>query len=368
MKIAMLGLKGIPVGEYGGGIERHVEELAERLVRRGHTVFVYVRSYTLKGKKARLFRGVRLISLPTIRYKNLETIVHTLLATLHVLFMPVSVIHYHGVGPATLAWIPRVFKPWARVVVTFHAIDRFQKKWGAFARFYLGFGEWAAMHFPYRTIVVSHVLQIYTHRRYKKPAIFIPNGVETRLIKKSHALVSLHLRPQNYFLTVARLVRHKGIHYLIQAFRNIKTDKKLVIVGAPSFTEDYVEYLMKLSADDQRIVFTGYQTGETLAQLYAHAYLYVHASEMEGLSLSILEAMSYGAPVLISNIPENFEAIDHSGFSFLNRNVHDLRKKMVHALGNPKVVREMVRRGKKFVKNEFNWDAIVRATEKVYRR
>ncbi len=366
MKIAMLGLKSIPVGEYGGGIERHVEELAERLVRRGHTVFVYVRSYAMKGKKTRTWRGVHLIPLPTIRRKNLETIVHTFLATIHVLFMRVHVIHYHGVGPATFAWIPRILKPWARVIVTFHAIDRFQKKWGAFARFYLGFGEWAAMHFPHRTIVVSHVLQVYTHRRYKKPALYIPNGVELRTIRKTDALIPFHLRAQNYFLMVARLVKHKGIHYLIQAFRSIKTDKKLVIVGAPSFTEDYVEYLAKLAADDPRIIFTGYQTGEILAQLFAHTYLYTHASEMEGLSLSILDAMSYGAPVLVANIPENIEVIDHSGFSFENRNVHDLRKKMMYALANPDAVRAMARRGKNFVKTVFSWDAIVRETEKVY--
>lgn len=366
MRIAMLGLKGIPVGDYGGGVERHVEELAERLARRKHHVFVYVRSYTVGPRTPKTWRGIHLISLPTIQRKNLETIAHTFLATLHVLFMPVDVVHYHGVGPATFAWIPRLFKPWARVIVTFHSIDRFHQKWGWFAKWYLGFGEWAAVHFPHRTIAVSHSLQVYAHRRFRKPAVYIPNGVEVRAIKKSDQLTQFHLKPKGYLLTVARLVRHKGIHYLIQAFKGLTTDKKLVIVGAPSFTEDYAEYLAKLAADDPRIVFTGFQKGETLAQLFSHAYLYVHPSESEGLSVTILEAMAYGTGVLISNIPENLETIDHSGFAFESRNVQDLRKKLVHLLSNPDLVRERAARGRIFMKQKFNWDHIVRETERLY--
>lgn len=368
MRIAMLGLKGIPVGDYGGGIERHVEELAERLARRKHRVFVYVRSYTLTKRQPRTWRGIHLIPLPTIQRKNIETIIHTFLATLHVLFMPVQVVHYHGVGPATLAWIPRIFKPGARVIVTFHSIDRFHKKWGVFARWYLGFGEWAATHFPHKTIVVSHTLQVYVHRRYKTPGVFIPNGVEIRTVRRGDKLAQFKLRRGGYLLTVARLVKHKGIHYLIQAFRGIKTDKKLVIVGAPSFTDDYAEYLAKLAADDPRIIFTGFQSGETLAQLFAHAYFYAHPSEAEGLSVTILEAMAYGSAVLISNIPENLETIDHSGFSFETRNVLDLRKKIVDLLANPNRVRERARKGREFVRRKFNWEQIVKETERVYQR
>lgn len=363
----MLGLKGIPVGTTGGGIEKHVEELATHLVRRGHRVFVYVRSYTLKNKKSRRWHGVRLISLPTIRTKHLEALIHTLLATIHSLFIFADVIHFHGVGPATLAWIPRIFQPFARVVVTFHSIDRFHKKWGSFARTYLGFGEWAATHFPHQTIVVSHALQVYIHRRFGKPGVCIPNGIETKTVKKSNLLASFGLRRQSYILTVARLVKHKGIHYLVQAFRGIKTNKKLIIVGAPSFTDDYAEYLAKLATDDPRIMFLGFQSGEILRQLYAHAYLYVHPSEFEGLSLSILAAMSHGTAALISNIPENLETIDHSGFSFEARNVKDLKKKLMHALAHPKIVEKMRRKGKVFVKKNFDWPTIVEKTEEVYK-
>ncbi|MBI4281085.1 glycosyltransferase family 4 protein [Candidatus Uhrbacteria bacterium] len=366
MKIAMLGQKSIPVGPYGGGVERHVEEIAERLSRRGHVIFVYVRSHEQGPRAPRRWRGIHLISLPTIRRKHWETIIHTFLATLHVLFLPVDVVHYHGVGPATLAWIPRIFKPWARVVVTFHSLDRFHKKWGRVARAYLGFGEWAAMHFPHRTIVVSHALQIYTHSRFRKLAIYIPNGVEIQTVRRADLLDQFSLKRREYLLTVARLVRHKGIHYLIQAFRGVKTDKKLVIVGAPSFTEDYAEYLARLASDDPRIVFTGFQSGETLAQLYAHAFLYVHPSESEGLSLTILEAMSYGAPALISDIPENLEVIDQVGYPFASGNLRDLRRKIEYALDHSPAARAQGRRGRELVRKKFSWDRIAEETERVY--
>ena len=367
MRIAMLGLRAIPLGEGGGGVERHVEELAERLVKRGHTVFVYVRSYAMPKHAPRRWRGMHLIRLPTIRTKHLETIVHTLVASLHVLFVRVHVVHYHGVGPATLAWIPRMFKPWARTIVTFHSIDRFHQKWGRIARAYLTYGEWAATHYPHQTIVVSHSIQVYVHRRFGRPACYIPNGVEIRTVRETDELENFHLKKHNYILTVARLVKHKGIHYLLQAFRGIETEKKLVIVGAPSFTEDYAEYLARLAADDPRVMFTGFQSGEALAELFAHAYLYVHPSEFEGLSLTILEAMSYGTCVLISNIPENLEAIDHVGFSFATRDVRDLRKKLVDLLAHPELVSARGKRCREFVRTDFNWDRIVDRTEEVYR-
>lgn len=366
MRIAMIGAKSVPVGKYGGGVERHVEELAGRLAHRRHTLFVYVRSYTLAKSRSHQWRGVRLIGIPTIHSKNFETIIYAFLATLHVIFMPVNVVHYHGVGPATFAWIPRLLKPSARVIVTFHSIDRFHKKWGRFARAYLGFGEWAAMHFPHQTILVSHSLQIYAHRKFKRPGIFIPNGVEPRTVRNIDELKHFKLRHHSYLLVVARLIKHKGIHFLIQAFRGLKTDKKLVVVGAPSFTEDYAAYLAKLASDDPRIILLGFQSGEILAELYAHAYLYVHPSESEGLSLTILEAMGHGTAVLISDIPENLEAIDHAGFSFLNRNVRDLRKKMEHLLRHPELVRTAALRGRNFVRREFHWNSVVRETERVY--
>jgi glycosyltransferase involved in cell wall biosynthesis len=377
MRIAMIGQKGIPFIR-DGGVERHVEELATRLVSRGHEVYVYVRPrFIINGQK--IYKGVNLISLPSIPTKNLDTITHTFLATLHVLFKKVDIIHYHGVGPSTLAWIPRLLKPRAKVMVTFHSIDRFHKKWGWFARIYLGWGEWAACRFPDRTIAVSQSIQKYCRGRFKRETFYIPNGVSVEKSVGADKIEQFGLKKKEYILTVARLIRHKGIHYLIQAYINLEKKfgteakywpggkiKKLVIVGAPSFTDDYSAYLNKLAEQSENIIFTGFQTGEPLKQLFANAYLYVHPSEAEGLSITILEAMSYGTCVLISNIPENLEAIDHSGFSFETKDISDLYEKLIYLLSAPEIVDGRGERGKKFVEDNFNWDRIVMETEKIY--
>lgn len=379
MKIAMIGQKGIPFTR-DGGVERHVEELSVGLVARGHEVLVYVRPrFIINGQK--IYKGARLASLPSISTKNLDTISHTFLATIHVLFKKVDIIHYHGVGPSTLAWIPRIFKPRTKIIVTFHSIDRFHKKWGKFARWYLGLGEWTACHFAHKTIAVSESIQKYCKKKFKKNLVYIPNGVTPEKIFGEDKIKQFGLKKNSYILTVARLIRHKGIHYLIQAYRKIEKNfgddpknwpggkiKKLVIVGAPSFTDDYYAYLNQLAEQSPNIIFTGFQVSEPLKQLFANAYLYVHPSEAEGLSITILEAMSFGTCVLISNIPENMETIDHSGFSFETKNIDDLYEKLIYLFNVPEIVDSRGERGKEFIKKNFNWDKIIIETEKTYKK
>ncbi len=379
MRIAMIGQKGIPFIR-DGGVERHVEELSVRLAARGHEVYAYVRPrFIVNGQK--VYKGVRLISLPSIPTKNLDTITHTFLSTINVLFKKVDVIHYHGVGPSTLAWIPRIFKPRARVIVTFHSIDRFHKKWGWFARVYLGWGEWTAVHFPHKTIAVSEVIKKYCKKKFKKDVAYIPNGVVVEKISGTDKIKLFGLKKDGYILTVARLIKHKGIHYLIKAYRELERTfgddpkdwpggkiKKLVIVGAPSFSDDYFAYLNQIAEQSPNIIFAGFQTGEPLQQLFANAYLYVHPSEAEGLSITILEAMSYGTCVLISDIPENMETIDHSGFSFAAKNEKDLFDKLVYLLNFPEGVKRRGERGQEFIKKNFNWDDVVGKTETLYEK
>lgn len=366
MRIAMIGSKGIPFLGEGGGIERHVEELSTRLAAAGHDVTVYVRPRAVKERGE--WRGVRLVRLPTVPTKHLDTISHVFLSSLHALFGRYDVIHYHGVGPSTLVWIPRLFAPRAKTVVTFHSQDRFHKKWGRIARAYLSFGEWTAVRLPHATIAVSHSIERYCRERFGARVFYVPNGVEVADARPDPApLAEFGLEPDGYVLTVARLVRHKGIHLLIRAFASLETGRKLVVVGAPSYTEDYSRYLLSLSADDPRVRFVGFQGGKTLDALYANASLYVHPSESEGLSLSILEAMGHGTPVLISDIPENLEAIDHSGFSFRNGDEADLLRRMREVLDDPGARRKTGERGREFVRERFSWDRVAGMTEEVYR-
>ncbi len=367
LDIVMLGLKGLPVRADSGGVERHVEELASRLAARGHRVAAYVRP-RFTGTRESFYRGIRLDRLPSVPTKNLDTFTHTLLASAALLFRKADIIHYHGVGPATFAWIPRLFKPRSRVVVTFHSLDRFHPKWSLPARWYLRFGEWAAVRYPHATIAVSRVIQKYCRDHFRKDVDHVPNGAAVGGYPGSDLLAQWGLQPGGYILTVARLVRQKGIHHLIEAYDGFENEKKLVVVGAAGFGSEYSEYIRRLSEGNSSIIFTGFQTGPALKQLFANAYLYVHPSEAEGLAVSVLEAMAAGRCVLVSDIPENIEPIDHSGLTFINADAADLRSKIRMLLNHPEIVAERGERARKWVAGEYDWDKIAARTEAIYRR
>lgn len=367
MKIAFIGQKGIPMKF--GGVEKHVERLAVGLAERGHDVYAYTRPwYTDSNLKT--YKKVKLISLKSVKTKNFDTISHSFRASLDVLKKDYDIVHYHGVGPALLAWIPKLFKPSCKVVITFHCIDRFHQKWGLLARLALYLGEWAAVHFSDDTITVSKTLQNYCADTYSADTIYIPNGVDAvkdaapTIIKKKYGLTQ-----GSYVLFLSRLVKHKGAHYLVEAYNQLQTDKKLVIAGGSAFTDDYVKFLKKEAQYNPNIIFTGNIEGGSRewAELYSNAYLFVHPSESEGLPIVVLEAMSFGLPVLASNIPENMEALAGGhGFSFKNKNVTDLKNKLKHLLRSTKMVKTVGLDAKKFVLENYNWIDIVNSVEHVY--
>ncbi|PIR47380.1 hypothetical protein COV06_03815 [Candidatus Uhrbacteria bacterium CG10_big_fil_rev_8_21_14_0_10_50_16] len=366
MRIAFLGQKSLILGRTAGGIETHVVNLATRLVLRGHEVTAYARK-RYSTEHPTYYEGVRVHYLPTVYSKNLEAIIHTFLATVDVCLRPVDVIHYHGVGPALLSWIPRLLRPHVTVIATFHAQDRLHQKWGLFGRIALRAGEWMACRAPHATITVSHGLQVICRDRYHTEAVFIPSGADRQTIRKQHLLAAFGLKKDGYLLMVGRLLKVKGVHHLIQAFRRIKTDKHLVIVGAPALKDTYLEQLKALAEGDTRIQFIGFQTGETLAQLYAHAYLYCQPSESEGLPLTVLEAMAFGTAVLVSDIPGNLEAIHRAGFTFENKDVDDLEQQLRHLVENPEEIKRAQRDVKRVIEDYFAWDRIVDQTLEVYR-
>lgn len=369
MKIAFIGQKGIPARE--GGVERYVEELAYRLASLGHEVYVYCRKHYTKFSK-KTYKGINLIYLPSLRTKNLDTITHTFLATLDALRRDFDIIHYQSVGPSTLSFIPRIFKPKAKVVCTFHCRDQFHQKWGAFARAYLRFGEYTACKFPHKTICVSKSIQKFCQKKFKAEPEYIPNGVKIQDPEGEDKIRQFGLEKDKYILTCARLVRHKGIHYLIEAFKKLKTanpkfkDYKLAIVGGSVGTDDYVRYLKDLAQDQKDIIFCGFQYGQTLAQLFKNAYIYVHPSEAEGLPITVLEAMAYGKTVLVSNIPENIEAFAGNGYMFINKDVKDLAYKISLLIKNPELVKKTGQKARNYVFGNYNWANIAQATVELY--
>lgn len=382
MKIAFIGQKGIPAAE--GGVERHVEELATRLADLGHEVFVYSRRHYTKYDFPK-YKGVNLIYLPSLETKNLDAITHTFLATFDALRRDLDIIHYQGVGPSTLAFIPRILKPKARVITTFHCRDQFHQKWSFFARKYLAFGEFAASKFSHQTVCVSKVIKSLVKEKFGREASYIPNGVALQNGVDENEIKKLFPSPSRdkYILTCGRLVRHKGVHLLIEAFKNLKSkisnlktasqnsnlnNLKLVIVGGSVGTDGYVKELKKLAEGRNDIVFTGFQFGKTLAALFKNAYIYVHPSYSEGLPITVLEAMGYGKCVLVSNIPENIEAFAGRGYMFLNKNVEDLAYKIRLLLENPDLVQKAGRIARHYVLQNYNWEKITENTLDLYKR
>jgi len=364
MKIAFIGQKGIPTT--GGGVERYVEDLSVRLASKGHEVVVYTRShYTPKELKS--YQGVKLISLPSWHSKHLDAITHSILASIHASFSGVEVIHFQSIGPALVAWLPKLLNYKIKIVSTLQSRDYEHQKWGAFARLMLKLGERLMCQCSDEVIVVTRLMENYVKTKYDNIPHYIPNGANLYSEVGAELINQWDLTKDNYIVSVARLIRHKGLSHLIKAYLGLgQTDKKLVIVGEGAFTDDYVQELKDLADNNPNIIFTGNQTGDTLAQLYANAYLFVQPSESEGLSLALLEAMSRRVPVLVSDIPENQEAVKEAGFLFANKNVDDLLEKLRFLLTEVELVKDKGLAGRRLVEVKYNWDIISKDVLVVY--
>jgi len=256
----------------------------------------------------------------------------------------------------------------AKVISTFHSDDRKHKKWGYIARKFLGLGAYISVRWPDKTIAVSQYQSKVHGQEFKGELEYIPNGVPA-FDKVNPNLITekWDLKGNDYILAVSRLIKHKGLHYLIRAYSILKNvDKKLVIVGEANYTDNYIKYLKNLAGDNKNIIFTGNQTGETLAELYSNAYLFVQPSEAEGLSIALLEAMSYGKAVLCSDIEPNKEAVANLALTFRNKSIVDLSQKLRYLLDHPEITVEMGLKLQERARIEYNWDNIVKKTIALY--
>ncbi len=371
MKIAFIGQKGIPAKF--GGVERHVEELATRMAQQGQDVFVYARKNYVQQDLAK-YKGVNIIFVPSIPTKHLDAISHTFFSILHILFHKYDVIHFQSIGPTSLSWIIKILKPRIKLIATFHCQDYYHQKWGWLARKFLMLGEKITCTVPDTTIVVSKILQKYVKNKYGRSAVFIPNGSAIKINDNTNHISNWGLEPQKYILSVGRLIKHKNIHQLIEAFILAKAEKlidknyKLVIVGDGFHTNQYVKRLKNMIKGKNDIILTGNQTGENLEQLFTHAKLFVQPSSDEGLSLVILEALGYNLPLLVSNIPENIEATQGLGRSFEVNSTKDLKSKLIKTLkSNSKEEAVYKKQANNITKTLFNWDIIAKNTLSNYK-
>lgn len=375
MRIAFIGHKRIPSRE--GGIEIVVDELATRMVARGEQVVAYGRkghnvagaefdNESSRNDRPYTYRGVRVVPVPTIDAKGLAALTSSCFATLKAVNARPDVIHYHAEGPCVPLRLAHLFG--IRTVATIHGLDWARAKWGRFASAYLKLGERTAARYADEVIVLSRNVQEYFRRTYGRETRFIPNGIEraeripARIIGERYGLVE-----NDYILFLGRIVPEKGVHYLIEAFKGITTDKRLVIAGGASDSAEYYDRIRSEAADDPRIILTGFTEGAELAELYSNAYVYVLPSDLEGMPMSLLEAMSYGNCCLTSDIPECAEVIGQYGVTFRRGDVGDLRAGLERLIGNPSHVERLKSTAAGYVTREYSWDSVVERTLALYR-
>lgn len=362
MRIAMLGHKRMPSRE--GGVEVVVTELATRMAALGHEVTVYSRAGAGQLPGEREYEGVRVMTVKTLDVRGLAAATSSYYATKAAIADKPDVIHFHAEGPC--AMVPMAEKAGIRTVATIHGLDWRRAKWGRVGSLYIKHGEKAAAKRADEIIVLSRGIQGYFEGAYGRRTHLIPNGIEPKEKVAPHEITQRYrLTEGSYVLYLGRVVPEKGAHYLMNAFKQVETDKRLVIAGGPSDSESYYRHVRKLALGDGRIVFPGFVEGDVLAELYSNAYCYVLPSDLEGMPMSLLEAMSYGRCCLTSDVAECVDVLDGAGVSFVRGDVTDLASRLQALIDEPEHVRGLGEAAKE-VSARYSWDEVTGKTLSVY--
>ena len=367
LSIAMIGQKGLPATF--GGIEHHVEQIGQRLAARGHKVTVYCRS-SYGEVPASPYLGMELRAASTWSTKHLDAIVHSGVSTAMAMAARSDIVHYHALGPGLLAPAPRYLSQ-ASVVLTVHGLDHLRGKWGPGAQTVLGSAHWMSGHVPHQVVVVSRALREHYQREFGIDSTYIPNGVAPpRELAPRLIVEKLGLVPGEYALFVGRLVPEKAPDLLLRAFRRVAGDRRLVIVGDSSFSERYADSIRTLAAADPRVQLTGFVFGDLLSELYRHAAVFVQPSHLEGLPLTLLEAASYGVPVIASDIAPHQEVLGPRSSPgrrlFADGDEHALAAELSRSLQPDVEERTGALSLQRKVLEEYQWEEAVDLLEHVY--
>ena len=289
-------------------------------------------------------------------------------AAISAAFSRYDVVHFHAEGPCAAMWIPKMFGK--RCVATVHGLDWQREKWGhGFASKYIKFGERVMVKYADEIIVLSENARVYFEQTYGRKTVLIHNGIEKPEKKEAEQITQLYgLTKGGYICMVSRLTAEKGVHYLIDAYNQIKTDKKLVIAGDTSDTDDYVAMLREKAAGNPNIIFTGFISGDVLKEIYSNAYLVTLPSDIEGMSLSLLEALAYGNALLCSDIPENTCVTEDKAMHFAKSNVQDLAEKLQKMCDDEALVNELKDGADTFILSKYNWKDVAAATHELYKK
>ena len=370
-RVAMIGHKFIPSRD--GGVEVVVSNLAPHLAEIGYDVTYYNRTnkqfkkLRKNGQLMREYRGVHLVWTPTLDRRGLAAMTSSVIATVMASFRRFDLVHFHTEGPCVFCWLPRLLGK--KVVVTIHGLDHMRQKWGIFASAYIMQGERAAVRHANSIIVLSKGVQTYFLEKYGRKTVLIPNGIDPAEIRPAFEITKqFGLTSREYILFLGRLVPEKGIHYLIRAYQMLRTDKKLVIVGGTSDTDDYVRQLYTMAGDTSSIIFTGFQEGIIMEELYSNAYLYVLPSDLEGMPLTLLEAMNFGCCCVTSDIGECSDVLNGCGFTFPHGNVEALRETLQDLCDHPQKAEAHRDKARRVVSTKYTWQEITLQTDELYRK
>ena len=368
-KVVMLGQKRIPSRE--GGIEVVVEELSTRMVKKGYEVTCFNRrGHHVSGQEFDVdelseYKGIKLKSVFTIERKGFAAMTSSIFGAIKAAFGKYDVVHFHAEGPCAMLWLPKLFGK--RCIATIHGLDHQREKWGRLASAYIMMGEKCAAKFADEIIVLSQGVKDYFKETYNRETRFIPNGatkaekVEADLIKTQFGL-----EKDEYILFLGRIVPEKGLTYLVDAFKKVSTDKKLVIAGGASDTNLFMNNLKEQASGDDRIIFTGFVQGQILEELYSNCYVYTLPSDLEGMPLSLLEAMSYGCCCLVSDIAECADVVEDKTAVFPKGNIEALQAKLQELCDKPELVEKYKSEASEFICDKYNWDDVVEKTLKLY--
>jgi len=360
MKIAILGTRGIPANY--GGFETFAEELSTRLVKRGHQVTVYGRTNNIRYRQP-TYRGVRLVLLPTIPHKYFDTVAHTFLSVVHVLFQDAEVVLICNAANSLFSFLPRLAGK--KTAVNVDGLERQRSKWNALGRGWYRISEWLSTFLPNAIVADARVIRDYYRERYGKESFFIPYGAETSRSESRAALDRLGLEPDGYFLYVSRLEPENNALLVVKAFEKVATDKRLVIVGDAPYARDYIAELK--STSDRRILFPGAIYGEGYRELLSHAFAYIQATEVGGTHPALIEAMGCGRCVLYLDTPENREVAGEAGIAF-EKSPEQLAIKMILIVNNEALRCLHGNYGLARVKERYQWDAVTAQYEQLFER
>lgn len=370
LHIAMLGHKRIPSRE--GGVEIVVEQLSTRMAAQNHQVTCFnrrgkhVAGAEFETQQRRNYNGVTIHPVLTIDKKGLAAMTSSFFGAARAAVGRYDVVHFHAEGPCAMLWLPKLFGK--KCVVTVHGLDWQRDKWkGGFGAKYIKFGERVAVEFADEIIVLSRQMQTYFDHTYGRHTTFISNGVtRPENVEAQRIREQFGLEKDGYILFLGRIVPEKGLENLIKAYKEVDTEKKLVIAGSASDTQEFFQQLKESAAEDKRILFTGFVQGRVLEELYSNAYVYVLPSLLEGMPLSLLEAMSYGNCCLTSDIPECAEVVEDKAVTFQRNNVRDLIQKLQMLCDDRDLVEQYKQEAADFVCGKYSWDDTARRTIALY--